>query len=439
MRWIRLFARALPMLLCVTVAACGHTGLTPSPGAAPPYTAGLQEPDTLHVVPLHQFTFAETFIGKSGGSAGLIGDPNAALFGVAPEGGDLDCRDGNKGCGFIYELKPQAGSTAYREIPIYTFRGKNGADGAEPSATLITGERGTGVLYGTTVLGGKYGKGTVFRLTPTLTPYKYKERLLYSFGESKNDGIYPYASLIEVHRVLYGTTSGGGTYNKGTAFSISVTGSSPVTLHDFGARRDGATPYASLTNIDGTLYGTTNAGGTSKNCGTVFSLSTSGAEKVLHRFGGQPGDGCNPLASGVLGINGILYGTTSLGGTHDVCGCGTIYSVSTSGSERVLHSFSGGGSPQASLVGSDGLLYGTTFYGGKLPGGKCSLNPNGCGVVFSFDPSGSQYKVQFTFSGTRSGGGANPAAPLLASGGNFYGTSSQGGVHGHGEAFELTP
>ncbi|MBV8345408.1 MAG: hypothetical protein JO190_10510 [Candidatus Eremiobacteraeota bacterium] len=438
MRWIRLFARALPALFCVT--ACGHDGLAPSPATAPFSAAGAAHPDTLHVVPLHDFTFAETFIGKSGGSAGLIGDPTRALFGVAPAGGDLKCRDGNKGCGFIYELKPQTGTSPYKEIPLYTFHGKDGLDGAEPSATLVVGERGTGVLYGTTVFGGQYGKGTVFRLTPTQTPYKYKERVIYSFGASKDDGQYPYSSVTEIHRVLYGTTSAGGAYNKGIVFGINVTGSPEIKLHDFGGSVDGATPYAGLINVGGTLYGTTSAGGTNPSCGTVFSISTSGSEMVVHDFTGKPSDGCNPLGSGVIAINGVLYGTTSSGGKHNVCDCGTIYSVSASGSERVLHSFSGGGSPEASLVDYNGVLYGSTFYGGKLPSGKCSLNPNGCGVVFSFDPSGSPpYAVQFTFSGPRSGGGANPAAPLLASGGNFYGTSSHGGAHGHGEAFELTP
>ena len=190
------------VLTVLVVTACGRGSLAPSPGTAalsPPHGA---RPATLHVVPLHSYTFAESFIGKSGGSAGLVGDPNVALFGIAPAGGDLKCRDGYKGCGFIYELTPETGGTSYKETPIYTFHGATGQDGAEPSASLLVGERGTGVLYGTTVLGGAYSKGVVFRLTPTTMPFKYKERVLYSFGTTKTDGEYPYASLIEIHRVL---------------------------------------------------------------------------------------------------------------------------------------------------------------------------------------------------------------------------------------------
>ncbi|HEY6324947.1 MAG TPA: choice-of-anchor tandem repeat GloVer-containing protein, partial [Candidatus Cybelea sp.] len=426
---------------CVlAVTACGRGNLAPSPGPAALSAPGAR-PATLHVVPLHTYTIAETFIGKSGGSAGLIGDPKTGLFGIAPAGGDLKCRDGNRGCGFVYELTQQAGTSVYKETRIYTFHGAAGHDGAEPGATLIIGARGTGVLYGTTVLGGAHGKGIIFRLTPTTTPYKYVERVIYSFGAGKTDGQYPYASLIEIHRILYGTTSESGAYGKGTAFSINVTGASEKTLHAFGGPKDGATPYASLIDYKGTLYGTTSTGGSSQNCGTVFSMSTSGTETVLHRFQNSPYDGCDPLGSGVVELNGALYGTTSAGGEHNYCHCGTIYSMSTSGAERVLHSFAGGGSPVASLIAYSNVLYGTTFYGGLPSGSKCSLDPTqGCGVVFSLNPSGTPpYQVQFPFTGTRDGGGAGPAAPLLASGGDFFGTTSRGSTLGHGEAFELTP
>ena len=179
-------------------------------------------------------------------------------------------------------------------------------------------------------------------------------------------------------------------YGGGVAFSVSAAGTSENKLHDFGNGNDGATPYASLTNVNGALYGTTSAGGTSTGCGTVFSMGTAGVEQVLYAFqGSRPdGDGCNPLGSGVIDVNGLLFGTTSSGGgknnKHITCDCGTIYSVSTSGSDKLLHSFVSNGSPAASLIYSNGALYGTAFYGGK-----CALGPRGCGVVFSLAASGS--------------------------------------------------
>ncbi len=444
MRWIvsRAFAKLGFVVVSIAIAACGRGNLASPPGASALSASAYARPATLHVDPLHEFTAAETFIGKSGGSAGLIGDPGTALYGAAPVGGDLKCLDGQRGCGFVYVLTPQKGGKSYKETALYTFLGKDAADGAEPSAALLMDGSSAGVLYGTTVLGGVKNKGAVFKLAPTQSG-AYKETVLYSFG-GKSDGEYPYASLIEIQGTLYGTASSGGMYNGGVAFSVSAAGTSEQKLHDFGKGSDGATPYASLINVNGTLYGTTSAGGTSKGCGTVFSMSTAGAEQVLYRFRGSP-DGCNPLGSGVVDVNGVLYGTTSYGGGKNnkgiTCDCGTIYSVSTSssastsGSEKVLHSFVSDGSPAASLIYSNGALYGTTFYGGK-----CTPNTRGCGVVFSMAPSGSPpYQVQFPFTGTRGGGGANPAAPLLANGANFYGTSSSGGTHNHGEAFELTP
>jgi uncharacterized repeat protein (TIGR03803 family) len=399
------------------------------------------------VIPLHGFT-TESLIGNSGGSAGLIGDPSTALYGVAPVGGDLKCHDGHQqGCGFVYELTPQAVGKPYKETRLYTFLGNDAADGAEPSAALLMDESSAGVFYGTTVLGGVYDKGTVFKLAPTQSG-AYKETVLHSFGAAKSFGEYPYASLIEIQGTLYGTASGGGIYDGGVAFSVSAAGTSPHKLHDFGNGSDGATPYASLTDVNGTLYGTTSAGGTStsgasKGCGTVFSMSTAGSEQVLYAFKGRHsnGDGCTPLGSGVVDVNGLLYGTTSAGGAKNKkgieCDCGTVYSVSTSGKENVLHNFVTNGSPQASLIYANGALYGTTFHGGK-----CTLSASrGCGLVFSLTPSSGSpsYQVQFMFAGTRGTGDANPAAPLLANGADFYGTSSSGGTHNHGEAFELTP
>jgi uncharacterized repeat protein (TIGR03803 family) len=114
-------------------------------------------------------------------------------------------------------------------------------------------------------------------------------------------------------------------------------------------------------------------------CGVVYSITTSGSEKVVYRFKGGS-DGGNPLAS-LVEVNGTLYGTTYGGGAQDL---GTIFSISTSGGEQVLHSFAGsdGAQPMADLTDVNGTLYGTTNSGGyeKGCGGK------GCGTVFALTP-----------------------------------------------------
>jgi uncharacterized repeat protein (TIGR03803 family) len=95
--------------------------------------------------------------------------------------------------------------------------------------------------------------------------------------------------------------------------------------------------------------------------GTLFAISRSGKETVIHNFGGPP-DGANPSAD-LIDVNGTLYGTTSSGGANNG---GTVFAVTASGAETVLHSFGGsndGSDPVAGLVSVKGTLYGTTLYG----------------------------------------------------------------------------
>jgi uncharacterized repeat protein (TIGR03803 family) len=124
------------------------------------------------------------------------------------------------------------------------------------------------------------------------------------------DGEYPNAGLINVNNTLYGTTYGGGAYDDGTVFSITTSGKTTV-LHSFGMTGDGEYPNAGLFNVNGTLYGTTFEGGGETEGGTVFAITTSGKETVLHRFTGS-GDGEYPNA-GLIDVGGTLYGTTPAG------------------------------------------------------------------------------------------------------------------------------
>ncbi len=136
--------------------------------------------------------------------------------------------------------------------------------------------------------------------------------VLYSFKGGPGDGYEPYAGLINVNGTLYGTTfrgGGAGCQQKGgcgTAFTITPSGTETV-LHSFKGKPDGGSPWAALTNVNGTFYGTTETGGAYKE-GTVFSITSSGKETVLHVFGGN-GDAAFPYA-GLINVNGTLYGTT---------------------------------------------------------------------------------------------------------------------------------
>jgi uncharacterized repeat protein (TIGR03803 family) len=254
-------------------------------------------------------------------------------------------------------------------------------------------------------------------------------QVLYSFGV--DSGYTPYAGLIrDPQGNLYGTTEqgGSGSCNCGTIFKL-TSSNQETTLHTFtGPPDDGANPFygALIADSSGNGYGTTEQGGTS-NLGTVFQLTSTGQELVLHSFAGGKKDGAYPYGGLVRDKSGNLYGTTFAGGASDV---GTIFRLSPSGAMTVLHSFAAGNdgaSPSAGLViDSHGNAYGTTEAGGE----------SGFGTVYRIDSKGG-YSLLYSFMGGNDG--AKPIAGLILDpAGNLYGTTSGGGSSSS-TVFEVTP
>ncbi|MGA7284068.1 MAG: choice-of-anchor tandem repeat GloVer-containing protein [Candidatus Cybelea sp.] len=298
--------------------------------------------------------------------SGLI-NVGGTLYGTTQAGGK---RNG----GTVFAI-----TTSGSEHVVFSFGGKTGND---PRANLTSVN---GVLYGTTYNGGATGNGTVFSLTSSGT-----EKVLHSFAAGGTDGSLPLGALIEVNKVLYGTTSTGGTNQDGTVFAINPDGSSYSVLYSFQGGSDGAFPFSGLTEMNGTLYGTTQQGG-QRDKGTVFAITTSGSESVLHSFG-IGADGSEPFA-GLTVFNGQLYGATAYGGSsksgvnpahrRKPSSEGTIYTITPSGSELVVHDFTGGPGgrvPYADVVTMNGTLYGTTIWGGN--NGK----RGGTGTLFQLVP-----------------------------------------------------
>ncbi len=170
-----------------------------------------------------------------------------------------------------------------------------------------------------------------------------KEKVLHRFrGQYRDyhfydDGANPIASLIDVKGKLYGTTPAGGSGSVcgpvpgcGTVFRISPSGREKV-LHSFGYFDDGASPAANLVNVKGELYGVTESGGGYSSfdyaVGTVFSVSLTGTEQTLYTFGHNDPNGGGPIG-GLIYVNDLLYGTTSGGGPDYG---GTAFSITTSG------------------------------------------------------------------------------------------------------------
>jgi len=357
-------------------------------------------------------------------AAGLV-DAGGTLYGATGTGGAH--HDGS-----VYAITTEGSANR-----LFSFRG---ASGSYPGSGSLLDVNGT--LYGTTSEGGVHRLGTVYSISTTGS-----ETLLFSFGGS--DGALPEAGLFDVNGTLYGTTAWGGDgtcrngsgerVGCGTVFSISTSGTEKV-LYRFKGKPDGVGPSAALIDVDGTLYGTTYGGGT-HSAGTVYSVTRSGVEKVLYSFAEVP-DGARP-AGALIDVGGTLYGTTTLGGV-DSCstpsgrgnkiGCGTVYSVTTGGSETVLYRFaySDGADPESGLINVNGTLYGTTSSGGS----------NGDGTVYSISTSGAE-SVLYNFTGSTDG--SDPTAPLLYVKGRMYGTTLLGGYgrcrdpYGCGTVFALTP
>jgi uncharacterized repeat protein (TIGR03803 family) len=318
--------------------------------------------------------------------ASVIFDDAGNLYGTTAFAGSYRCSNAYD-CGTVFELKADGTEKVLHSFGNpYGYDGAKG-DGTDPMAGLIFDSAGN--LYGTTVYGGDlkcggFGCGTVFKLTPK-GKGNFKEKVLYRFGSHTGDGQSPSASLIfDNAGNLYGTTFDGGSYGYGTVFELTAAGEEKV-LYSFGRYKgDGLHPGASLIfDNAGNLYSTAFYGGANDN-GAVFELMADGTEKILYSFSNGPGDGAYPVGGVIFDTNGNLYGTTSSGGAYYA---GTVFELTAAGTEQVLYSF---GSQTDDLVSpyatpifdNNGNLYGTTSYGGDL---ECEA-PYGCGTVYKLTP-----------------------------------------------------
>jgi uncharacterized repeat protein (TIGR03803 family) len=302
-------------------------------------------------------------------------------------------------------------------------------DGSNSFAGLVQGLDGS--LYGTTSFGGSSDKGTVFKLSSAGNG-GYTNKILKSFTGINGDGANPACKLIfGADGWLYGTTVSGGTNNIGTIFKLLPSGGSFTNLRSLAiASGDGAHPYAGLVQgTNGILFGTCSNGGAS-GAGVVFRINTNGSGYTNIRVFGGAGDGTNVVGGLVCDTNNTLYGVTANGGT---IGLGTIFKINGDGSGYAkLTNFTGtsgnvlGSQPRGSLIiGNDGLLYGTAEFGG-------TTGLSGDGTVFRLNKNGSGYTVlhNFTFGFGSTRDGSDPQAGLLqASDGAFYGTTYNGGTN----------
>jgi uncharacterized repeat protein (TIGR03803 family) len=260
----------------------------------------------------------------------------------------------------------------------------------------------------------------VFKVSPA-----GQQTVLYSFAGTP-DGANPYAGVIaDSSGNLYGTTYAGGVSSAGTVYQLSRSGQETV-LHSFGGPGGGASPYAGvIRDSAGNLYGTTSLGG-----GLIYELQAGGSFTVLYTFPypAHRQTPTRPESGLVRDPAGNLYGTTQLGGT---AGIGAVYMLSPAGTLSTLYSFPGGGLPQSGPVffnagvirDSAGNLYGTTPYA------------SAGGMVYKLSASG-QGTTLFNFTGAP--GGTEPKTGVTRdSAGNLYGTTSFGGAANAGVVYKV--
>jgi uncharacterized repeat protein (TIGR03803 family) len=274
-----------------------------------------------------------------------------------------------------------------------------------------------GNLYSTSQLGGTFGKGVVFRLTPA-----GQVTVLHNF-DGTTGGVPLGGLTLGTDGSLYGTTCQGGSFNDGTVFRIATTGGSSYSVvHHFNINNgEGYCPVAApVQGTDGNFYGT--ASESVPGSGTVYRMTPLGALKTLHVFNQAVNrDGQGPLAI-IQGTDGSFYGTTDTGGASDE---GTVFKITAAGKFTLLHSFSGpngdGARPRGPIIqASDGNLYGTEWDGL---------------YIYMVTPTGGFTRF---FTLTFQTGYLSYAGLTQATDGKFYGAMTLGGT-GNGTILQLTP
>jgi uncharacterized repeat protein (TIGR03803 family) len=305
-------------------------------------------------------------VGAGGGPFGIPGAYSGETLGTDGNFYGTLYQGGTSGKGEVYKVTTGGVLTS-----LHSFAGTG--DGSLPYSAPI--ESTSGIYYGTTTSNGGVNStaysvtsGGVFTTLHTFTG---------------TDGQNVYAPLVQgTDGNFYGSASAGGTSSFGVIFKMTAAGTVTV-LHNFAGTDGSGAYYPMIQASDGNLYGTAYSGGTS-GAGVIFKITTSGTYTVIHNLNGTS-DGNGPAYGLVQATDGKLYGVTT---NLNVGNNGTIFRVTTSGTFTTLYSFTlgaDGGDPLSPLIQhTNGLLYGTTDVGGTTnPECFSTVNVNGQNVIFN--------------------------------------------------------
>lgn len=360
-----------------------------------------------------------------GPSSPLTLGPDGQLYGTMSAGGRF-----LSGC--LYRVTPKAKGPGKLKV-LHHFGGESGAAGLPGGSLRITAD---GQILGTTVSGGQFGGGTLYRAT-----LAGEVTVLKHFGGDPLAYVSPTgAPLLATDGRLYGSIWGGpGLF--GGVYSIRPDGTDWRLLHAFGRDEDLWRPEGPLVQArDGALYGSTTGGPGERTAGGVFRLTLGGRYQVLHTMDAV-GDGVTPRSGVIEGPDGALWGTNSIcGGDGNWCsGVGTVFRISPGTRPQAAPVFeviyTGGGLTAPTQPGElaagllarpDGSLWSTSYVGGST---------GGYGTVYRVD---ADRQVSVKHSLGAPAGGRFPSWALAASDdGWLYTVTSQGGAFGNGVVFRI--
>jgi uncharacterized repeat protein (TIGR03803 family) len=269
-------------------------------------------------------------------------------------------------------------------------------EGSNPKPGFLNGSDGK--VYGTTSEGGSFDRGVIFSMNPDGSTYT----VLHHFTSVMAS---PSGQLIEgPNGKLYGICALSDPYIS-IVFRLDRNTGIFEVIHEFRVNDDGTVPTSLMFASNGMLYGTCQQKGISNNIGTIFRINptTHTFVKLTDTHGPSPG----PL---IEGSDGFLYGIAPKGGTMS---SGEIHRINLDGSGYTslfdLNSVGGTSANSYIMEGPDGFLYGT-----------CRVGTGG--LVFKIRKSASDFTTLHTFE--ESTNWAPTSGLLIASDGLLYGYAS---------------
>ncbi|MDB6117412.1 MAG: 3-carboxymuconate cyclase [Verrucomicrobiaceae bacterium] len=347
---------------------------------------------TAQAVPVVEKIF--TFPDGEGSWDSMTLAPDGYFYGTA----NVDANAGLGGYGTVFRYRASDG--AFETIAKFSE-----TSGYNPNPHLVLAADGN--LYGTTVYGGTYGCGSVFKIAPDLA-----QPLTVTDAIRTPPPGFPGSS--DGHYKIYGPMPAG---------VLTIITQTPVSV--------GYVPSPLILGPDGDLYGcmvTSLSPANDAYHGSVFKVTTSG---VMTKLVGFPASYDSFPGRVAFGPDGNIYGTTFNGNTQH----GHVFRLANGEITNVVD-LDGmqAGDRTGITLGNDGNFYGMTDIHSDY------MHVIDWGTAFRLTPDG-QLTV---LAGSSRSTGFNPSGGLaLGSDGNFYGVNQNGGMNGYynagGNVFRLTP